>query len=69
VVISLNVVFFLIIKKGVQKKVENVCFCSWVGLFSGGCWQKSRPRARKVQKNGWKEMEVLKRSIPRLQVL
>ena len=56
---------FLLYKNNVQKKDGNVCFCSWVGLF----WQKSRPRARKVQKNGWEEMEVLKRSIPRFQVL
>uniref|UniRef100_A0A6N2KRT6 Growth-regulating factor n=1 Tax=Salix viminalis TaxID=40686 RepID=A0A6N2KRT6_SALVM len=34
-----------------------------------GFRQKSRPRARKVQKNGWKKMEVLKRSIPRLKIL
>ena len=46
-----------------------VCVCSWVGLFSDGVWQESRPRAREVQKNWWQEMEVLQRSIPRFKIL
>jgi len=62
--------FFLIYKKSkCSERKLGLCFRSWVGLFSGGFWQKSRPRARKVQKNGWKKMEVLKGSIPRLKIL
>lgn len=43
--------------------------CSWVGMFWNGIWQKSRPRAREVQKNRWQEMEMFKGGISRLKVL
>lgn len=43
--------------------------CSWMELFSDGIWEENRSRAREVQKNRWKEVEMFKRSLPRFQVL